>query len=163
MSTVINQRDTRSEMTLCFSFGSTQNRVSICETLLCQTCLCVCHLPMPKCWTCGVAHRFCPFMRSFVTPSPAACAMLLFCLLFPVQQCSVCSRETRWGENVWPLDPRSQVPRPHDSHTAHPEDRQHPDRQTWSLGKLFHKVKQTLSKKTKAVTKLCLFWRLVHY
>lgn len=31
MSTVINQHDTRAEMTLCFSFASTQSRVSICE------------------------------------------------------------------------------------------------------------------------------------
>lgn len=31
VSTVINQHDTRTEMTLCFSFGSTQSRVSIRE------------------------------------------------------------------------------------------------------------------------------------
>lgn len=40
-----------------------------------------------------------------------------------------------------PPDPSGQVPRPRDSHPAHPEDSQHPDGQTRCLGKLCLQVK----------------------
>lgn len=40
-----------------------------------------------------------------------------------------------------PPDPSGQVPRPRDSHPAHPEDRQHPDGQARCLGKLCLQVK----------------------
>lgn len=38
VSTVINQRDKRTEMTLCFSFASTQSRVSIHKNTVAGVC-----------------------------------------------------------------------------------------------------------------------------
>ena len=67
--------------------------------------------------------------------------VVTFCLWPPVPLCPVLGWKAWWGEDVRPPDPSGQVPRPRDSHPAHPEDRQHPDGQTRCLGKLCLQVK----------------------
>lgn len=126
VSTVINQRDTRAEMTLFIWFCS-QKSFHVWK-----------HCPFsPSC-----IGKY-SFLAWWMTPF-AECVMCFFPSSTPVHMCPVHGGQARRGENVWPPHPGSQVPRPCDGHAAHPEDRQHPDRQTWRLGKHSHKVKENL-------------------
>lgn len=126
VSTVINQRDTRAEMTLFIWFYSQK---SFHAWKQCRFS-----------WLCIGKYIF---LAWWMSPF-AECVMCFFLSTTPVHMCPVHGGEARRGENVWPPDPGSQVPRPCDGHAAHPEDHQHPDRQTWCLGKHSHKVKENL-------------------
>lgn len=126
VSTVINQRDTRAEMTLFIWFYS-QKSFHVWK-----------HCTFS--WLCIGKY----ILLAWCTSPFAECVMCLFLFSMPVHLCSVHGRQARRGENVRPPDTGSQVPRPCDSHAAYPEDRQHPDGQTWCLGKLSHKVKEKL-------------------
>lgn len=142
VSAVINQLDTRTEMTLVLFIWSfyTWER--------CQFCVAFTHTPVIL-YAAVLRRQHFPFYNSpflHVGPFDTFVLRLLpyshfFPLLFPAVELRPVRRgEARRGENVRPPDPRGQVPRPRDGHAAHPEDREHPDGQTRSLGKLCNEV-----------------------
>lgn len=128
VSTVINQRDTRAEMTLFIRFYS-QKSFHVWKGCTFS-------------WLWIGKYIFLAVVDDSILTVRNVLVLFFFLFSMPVHLCSVHGGQERRGENVRPPDPGSQVPWPCDSHAAHPEDRQHPDRQTWRLGKLSHKVKE---------------------